>query len=207
MLFRTASVSLAHEHERAGRSRSGRHAAPARASVARREEHMRSPTRGVSSPREDDRCRHSRAVGARLGVGQVCLAALVGVLALAPPALAQSRVPSERALEALVKASLLTLQRRQRHRQLHRIPRQAGQALPPAIHARAPAGDLQVLRRAADRLRYRSPPTSRSMIRPHRSTATAGCSSKATFPPSPPASCSIWRSFRRTASGSSSAST
>jgi len=38
----------------------------------------------------------------------VCLAALVGVLALVPPSLAQSRVPGERALETLVKATLLT---------------------------------------------------------------------------------------------------
>jgi hypothetical protein len=37
-----------------------------------------------------------------------CLAALVGVPAFAPPSLAQSRVPGERALEALVKATLLT---------------------------------------------------------------------------------------------------
>jgi hypothetical protein len=34
--------------------------------------------------------------------------ALVGVLALATPSLAQNRVPNERALEALVKATLLT---------------------------------------------------------------------------------------------------
>jgi hypothetical protein len=38
----------------------------------------------------------------------VCLAVLLGVLALAPPSLAQNRVPGERALEALVKATLLT---------------------------------------------------------------------------------------------------
>jgi hypothetical protein len=38
----------------------------------------------------------------------VRLAALVGVLAFAPPSLAQSRVPGELALEALVKATLLT---------------------------------------------------------------------------------------------------
>lgn len=37
-----------------------------------------------------------------------CLAVLVGVLALALPALAQTRVPNERALEALVKATLLS---------------------------------------------------------------------------------------------------
>jgi len=36
------------------------------------------------------------------------LAALVGVLALGAPSLAQNRVPAERGLEALVKASLLT---------------------------------------------------------------------------------------------------
>jgi hypothetical protein len=39
---------------------------------------------------------------------RACLAALVGLLALASPALAQSRVPGERALEALVKATLLS---------------------------------------------------------------------------------------------------
>ena len=38
----------------------------------------------------------------------VCLAALVGMLAFVPPSLAQTRVPSERPLEALVKASLLS---------------------------------------------------------------------------------------------------
>jgi len=39
---------------------------------------------------------------------RACLAVLVAVLAFAQPALAQSRVPSERGLEALVKATLLT---------------------------------------------------------------------------------------------------
>ncbi|CAN5128153.1 hypothetical protein BH10PSE6_BH10PSE6_56330 [soil metagenome] len=37
-----------------------------------------------------------------------CLAALVAVLAIAEPSLAQNRVPSERPLEALVKSSLLS---------------------------------------------------------------------------------------------------
>ena len=39
---------------------------------------------------------------------RACLAMLVGVLAIATPSLAQTRVPSERPLEALVKASLLS---------------------------------------------------------------------------------------------------
>lgn len=39
---------------------------------------------------------------------RLCGAALLGILLLAAPALAQNRVPGERALEALVKATLLT---------------------------------------------------------------------------------------------------
>ena len=38
----------------------------------------------------------------------VCLAVLAGLLVFAPPSLGQNRVPGERALEALVKATLLT---------------------------------------------------------------------------------------------------
>ena len=47
--------------------------------------------------------------GARVSVwSRACLAALVGMLALVLPSFAQNRVPSERPLEALVKASLLS---------------------------------------------------------------------------------------------------
>ena len=137
---------------------------------------------------------------------RVRLAALVGMLAIATPSLAQTRVPSERPLEALVKASLLSFNDANVtgnftvfHAKLAKPFRQ--QFTPERLQETFKSF-------AEQQIDFDIIAAYKPVYDPAASVNGDGrLIVKGYFPPSPPACCSIWRSFRRTASGSSSAST
>ena len=133
--------------------------------------------------------------------------ALLAALTWASMASAQNKVPSERALEALVKVTLLSFNDANVTGNYTVFHAKLSQAVPPAILARAAAETFKDFAEQGHRLRHHRRLQAGLRSCADGSTTRASCSSKAGSRPSRRASSVDLSSSRRTASGSSSAST